>query len=466
MLAPIKLAANRSEADLLAASQVFQDDFVAAEPGVLRRELVRTGEATYIDIVQFRSKADMEDVMEKEKASPVCHAFFAVMDMSAESESDLAIYPSLAHLSLTMEPFKNNISPRLVGLIADQLDARLKRFDRSSFEGAVLAELDDLELKDRARLIADRMHDVLPASLGKRNKLLAAMLHPMDREGDEPEDGQSDERGIRGWGMMPLTMVVGLYGVDEFDGSLGLLRTMTPRWTSEFDVRYFLLADQDRALATMTGWLGDPDRHVRRLVSEGTRPRLPWGVQLPRLITDPSPTLPILTALRDDPEEYVRRSVANHLNDIAKDHPDLVVDLAADWIKGAPPQRLKLLRHACRTLIKRGHAGALKIFGFAPAKIRLDALTVEPATVTLGRVVDADLHDHLDQPNTSGVGYRHRPAFPQGERDPCAEGLQMDNGLAGCRRVPDPAAGPAAAFRHHPAPLRRRPDGFAAHQRP
>ncbi|MCP4381266.1 MAG: DNA alkylation repair protein [Hyphomicrobiales bacterium] len=279
-----------------------------------------------------------------------------------------------------MEPFKNNISPRLVGLIADQLSAHLDGFDRSGFMDGILSELEDLELKDRARLIAHRMHAVLPADPGKRNAILATMLHPMD----DPESDQSDERGIRGWGMMPLGMVVGLYGVDDFDGSLALLRTMTPRWTSEFDVRYFLLADEDRALATMTGWLGDPDYRVRRLVSEGTRPRLPWGVQLPQLVADPSPTLPILTKLRDDPEEYVRRSVANHLNDIAKDHPDLVVQLASGWMKDATPGRLKLLRHACRTLIKQGHASALRVFGFGPAAIRLSSLQVEKRIVTLG----------------------------------------------------------------------------------
>ncbi len=99
---------------------------------------------------------------------------------------------------------------------------------------------------------------------------------------------------------------------------------------------------------------------------------------------DPSPMLPILKALRDDKEEYVRRSVANHLNDIAKDHPDLVADLAHDWMKGADKNRERLVRHACRTLIKNGHPGALKAFGFGKPKITVDSLTIKPKKVNLG----------------------------------------------------------------------------------
>ncbi len=284
-----------------------------------------------------------------------------------------------------MEPFKNHFSAALVSCLADHLAAHLKTFDRAGFETAIISELENLELKERAQLIADHLHRILPKRHKMRNRILLAMLHP---EEEADISLQSNELGIRGWGMLPLCAVVGRHGLDAFEESLAVLKTMTSRFSSELDVRYYLLADQDRALGIMAGWIGDANRHVRRLVSEGTRPRLPWAMQLPRLIADPSPTLPLLEALRDDKEEYVRRSVANHLNDISKDHPDLVADLAQDWMRGADKKREKLLRHACRSLIKQGHPVALNAFGFGKPKIKLQLLTVETPTVEFGQCLD------------------------------------------------------------------------------
>ncbi len=280
-----------------------------------------------------------------------------------------------------MEPFKNFFSPELVTCLSGHLESRVSSFDRRAFEAAILAELGNLELKERAQLIADHVHLALPRDYAERARILAGMLHPDDEgQADQPSDGE----GICGWGVMPLTMVVGQHGVDDFDRSMSLLREMTKRSSSEFGVRYFLLADQDRALKIMGGWITDANRHVRRLVSEGSRPRLPWAMQLPRLMDDPTPTLPILRALRDDREEYVRRSVANHLNDIAKDHPDLIGRLAGAWMRGADRKREKLIRHACRTLIKQGHADALAAFGLGPPDLVLEALVIETPRVTYG----------------------------------------------------------------------------------
>jgi len=284
-----------------------------------------------------------------------------------------------------MEPFKNNFSAALVSRLADHLAIHMKTFDRAGFETAIVGELDHLELKERVLLIADHLHRVLPRRHTSRHRVLLAMLHPDE---DANSSLQSDALGIRGWGMLPLCAVVGRHGLDAFEESLAVLKVMTSRFSSELDVRYYLLADQDRALGIMAGWIDDPNRHVRRLVSEGTRPRLPWATRLPRLIADPSPTLPLLEALRDDEEEYVRRSVANHLNDIAKDHPDLVADLARDWLRGADKQRKKLLRHACRSLIKQGHPLALDVFGFGKPKITLQAFRVETPAVKLGQRLD------------------------------------------------------------------------------
>jgi len=279
-----------------------------------------------------------------------------------------------------MEPFKNNLSSTLVAHISAQLANQLKSFDRNSFEKAILDTLPELELKQRAQLIANQMHAVLPTSAKTRGKIVRAILHPRGREAGQ----QSDADGITGWGMFPLGMLVGQYGIDDFEQSLQLLKEMTGHFSSEFDVRYYLIKDQQRAIDIMAPWAEDPDVHVRRLLSEGTRPRLPWGMQLPQLIADPSPTLPLLQALRDDEDEYVRRSVANHLNDIAKDHPDLVAKLARTWLKDASPAREKLLRHACRTLIKQGHSATLKAFGYSTPKIHLNALELENKQLPFG----------------------------------------------------------------------------------
>jgi len=280
-----------------------------------------------------------------------------------------------------VEPFKNLFSPQLVVCLADHLEKHLASFDRRAFEAPVLGALEALELKARAQLIADHLRLALPDDHGERARILGAMLHPDE---EDHANATSDKDGICGWGVMPLTMVVGQHGLDDFERSLALLKEMTKRSSSEYAVRYFLLADQARALGIMGDWVTDPNYHVRRLVSEGTRPRLPWAMQLPQLMADPAPMLPILEALRDDGEAYVRRSVANHLNDIAKDHPDLVAGLAKKWMRGADKKREKLVRHACRSLIKQGHEGALAAFGLGAPQVRLETLAIETPKVAFG----------------------------------------------------------------------------------
>jgi 3-methyladenine DNA glycosylase AlkC len=283
-----------------------------------------------------------------------------------------------------MEPFKNAISPEVVFSISGLLQKHLPGFDPEPFETTILATLAALELKQRVQLIADQLHAVLPADLTTRNAILAQFLAPTP---ENKLDGTPGKEGLQGWAIYPVTMVIGQHGVANFDESMQLLKEMTKRFTAEFDVRYFLIADQPRALQIMNEWAENADKHVRRLASEGSRPRLPWGAQLSQLVADPTPTLHLLKILRDDSEEYVRRSVANHLNDISKDHPDLIAHLAQEWMQGADKNRERLLRHACRSLIKQGHAVALAAFGIHPPKVNLNDLTIKTATVKFGTAV-------------------------------------------------------------------------------
>jgi 3-methyladenine DNA glycosylase AlkC len=273
------------------------------------------------------------------------------------------------------EAFKNLINAATVAALAERLEAAVPDFDRASFEASANTGLDALELKARVAQVAQAMHPWLghdvPRALGW---LLACMGPPL--EGTEEVTG-----GIVHW---PILHWVQLHGVDHPLQSLTAQMSMTRRFSAEFAVRPLLERDLEGTIAVLTGWLDHPDPHVRRWISEGTRPRLPWGGNIKALQRDPSPTLPILEALHRDPEEYVRRSVANHLNDISKDHPDLAVDIAKRWWNADDKETTKLVRHALRGLIKAGHPGALAVLGYGPPTGLEVQLRLEPDTVAIG----------------------------------------------------------------------------------
>ncbi|MEU9736706.1 DNA alkylation repair protein [Streptomyces sp. NPDC048002] len=175
--------------------------------------------------------------------------------------------------------------------------------------------------------------------------------------------------GLTGWMVWPLTEAVAVAatgdgGDEPFDDGLDLLARLTPRLTAEFALRTFLNADLDRTLAAAHRWTASPDPAVRRLASEGTRPRLPWARQVPSINRDPSVTVPLLDALHTDASDDVRRSVANHLNDISRLDAPLATSAAARWLRGPDPTTPALVRHALRTLVKAGEPVALELVGF------------------------------------------------------------------------------------------------------
>lgn len=286
------------------------------------------------------------------------------------------------------EPFKNSFNRELIAAMAGHLAPATaacgaSSFDEAGFQAAAGRDLDTLELKERSSQIATALHEYLPEDFPTAAEVLRASLHPGENT-ELAAGGGENAHGIRSWAVMPMSQFVARHGLDHFDLSLELLSDMTKRFSSEFAIRSFLLADPGRTLEVMESWVRDPNHHVRRLVSEGTRPRLPWAERLPAFIEDPSPLLPLLEALRDDSSEYVRPSVANNLNDIAKDHPDLVAEIAHRWLKGASKDRERLVRHACRTLIKQGHSGALAALGYGPPRVTLEVLKILTPIVRLG----------------------------------------------------------------------------------
>ena len=203
-----------------------------------------------------------------------------------------------------------------------------------------------------------------------------------------------------------LSDFVARFGADDFDFSLEALRFFTRFGSAEFAVRPFIAAEPERAFAALSEWTRDPHEAVRRLASEGARPRLPWGLQLRELVRDPRPCAVLLEALKDDPSASVRRSVANHLNDISKDHPEWVLDLLETWDLDRESQGW-IARHACRTLIKRGHPRALRLFGFGAAPQVEATLSLQPARLRLGERLGlrAELRSRSARPQRLAVDY-------------------------------------------------------------
>ncbi len=235
-------------------------------------------------------------------------------------------------------------------------------FSAQGFCEAALTDLEPLALMQRGQHIAKALHQFLPGSYAEAVAILTAAL--------TPEQTEADEFGLAVFFYLPHSCFIAEYGQDEqynhgqdpFETSMAALHALTTRFTSEFAIRPFLIQQPERTLATISNWLTDPNPHVRRLCSEGTRPKLPWGKRIASFIADPQPTLPILDALKNDASLYVRRSVANHLGDIAKDHPDIAFSTCERWLQAGASSDLQwLIRHAVRHPAKKGNARALAI---------------------------------------------------------------------------------------------------------
>lgn len=259
-------------------------------------------------------------------------------------------------------PLKHLLGQEAIACLANNIQSVDASFPASRFCESALAGIEPLAIMQRGLHIAKALHEVLPGNYQAAVQVLMASL--------TPEKSETEEMGLAGFFYLPHSFFVSEYGQDEhhnsgndpFDASMLALHALTMRFTSEYAIRTFLIKQQQRTLEKVDQWLTDPNPHVRRLCSEGTRPRLPWGKRLASFVANPRPTLPILESLKNDPSLYVRRSVANHLGDIAKDHPDLVYATCERWLQqGANTDLQWLIRHAVRYPAKKGDARALKI---------------------------------------------------------------------------------------------------------
>lgn len=271
---------------------------------------------------------------------------------------------------------KDGLGAPAVKRLGQALTEAWPEFDSRGFRREALKGLTDLELKERVNHLIRVMDGFLPAEYPKA-------LRVVERAGNKfPTGGSGDS--LAGFAVWPLIDWVPTRGLGHFDASLKALKNLTPVFTAEFAVRPFLLKDPEEALAHLRLWVDHENKHVRRWVSEGTRPRLPWGCRLPMFIENPGPVLDLLEKLKDDPSEYVRRSVANSLNDIAKDHPQQVVKTCRAWNKGASGQRKSLIRHGLRTLVKQGDRGALSILGFSTNPKTEVTIKLSSGTLAIG----------------------------------------------------------------------------------
>ncbi|MCC5807711.1 MAG: hypothetical protein JJU00_15410 [Opitutales bacterium] len=274
------------------------------------------------------------------------------------------------------EPWKNQYGPEIPRRIAEMVAAVHPPFDHAAFLRDALGGYEALELMDRGRRIAEALRTHLPSGYGEAVRIIVASAAvPVAR----------DDGPMSGFLFLPHTLFVGTYGLGHFEESMAAQYELTQRFTAEFSIRPFLEKFPDATLERLRAWARDPDQHVRRLVSEGTRPRLPWAARLRRFQMNPRPVIALLELLKDDPELYVRRSVSNNLNDIGKDHPDLLVETARHWMEGASPDRRRLVRHALRSAVKRGDPAALAVLGYGSgAQVSVRNLSVTPARVRKG----------------------------------------------------------------------------------
>lgn len=251
-------------------------------------------------------------------------------------------------------------------------------FDAAAFQSRVMSRLPDLELKARIAWIAECLVAQLPQDFASASELICAAL-PAPLDPTRRDDDFGD------FIVAPFGVVVEQLGLEAPDLALDLFEEITQRFSMEMSIRAFLNRWPDQVLARMEIWTEHDNYHVRRLVSEGTRPRLPWAQ---KIALDPTRPLPLLDRLHADPTRYVTRSVANHLNDISRIAPAEVFGRFADWRRQARQSEDELdwmQRHALRTLLKAGDDRALDVLGYRPdAQVGLVALQVARQDVVIG----------------------------------------------------------------------------------
>ncbi len=277
------------------------------------------------------------------------------------------------------ELLKSFFSPALVRRLAADVARVHPIFPTRAFVKQACAGLEELELLDRGRHIARALGTYLPEPYPESIGVLLRSLGP------EHASEELVGAGMAPFFYLPHVIFVAERGLDHFDLSMRAQYELTKRFSAEFSIRSYIAGDPERTFAVLRTWTRDANAHVRRLVSEGTRLRLPWANRVPWLDSNPERVIELLDLLKDDPTTLVRRSVANNLNDLGKVRPELLMRTCATWLKGASAERHALVEHALRSAVKRGEADALQLLGYGKkASLSIENVRFEPPRVAIG----------------------------------------------------------------------------------
>jgi 3-methyladenine DNA glycosylase AlkC len=289
------------------------------------------------------------------------------------------------------EPLKNMYNTQFIQNLSTALHSVDRSFPVDNFTQQVLNdEWEKRELKDRMRHITHCLRAALPTDYRTSLDILRqAAAHPLLLHYT--------------FQMMICPDFVEVYGLQDWDASLPALEQFTQQCSAEFAVRPFIVQDTERMMAQMLQWAAHENHHLRRLASEGCRPRLPWAMALPAFKADPSPILPILETLKHDESEYVRRSVANNLNDIAKDNPQVVLATLKQWNQTQSKNMQWLINHGLRTLAKAGNAEALALLGFGEMLVEVQNLTIQPTSINMGEDITFSFEVTSKSPDTQSL---------------------------------------------------------------
>jgi 3-methyladenine DNA glycosylase AlkC len=272
---------------------------------------------------------------------------------------------------------KDKLDEQAISQISQVLSMCLADFPQQKFINQALNGLNELELKQRGDHLIVVLADYLPENFADAaDVLLAVKSHWLNL---------SSADSWASFSVWPLIDYVAVYGLHQPEIALNVLKNLTSLFSAEFAIRPFIEQHFDITYQHLLGWTSDPDEHVRRLASEGRRPRLPWGKKLTQFCINPDPLLPILDQLKDDASLYVRRSVANNLNDIAKDHPAKVISICQSWSVDASAERQWVIRHALRSLVKSGYSEAFVLLGYSNnAQLTIPIFQLIETSVVLG----------------------------------------------------------------------------------
>ncbi len=263
-------------------------------------------------------------------------------------------HAALSTFNIMAEPLKNIYNPAFFQEFSTAVSSVVPGFNTTKFLADCKRDgWEQMELKQRMRHLSSVLNKYLQGDYKKKISQVLKIMNALPAK-------SSTQYGSLAYMLIPD--FVEQYGLEETGLSLKAMEKITAFTSCEFAIRPYLIRYPQEVMAQMLLWSKHPSDKVRRFASEGCRPRLPWAIAIPSLKRSPLPILPVLENLKNDPSEFVRRSVANNLNDIAKDHPDLVIIIAKSW-QGSSPETDKLIKHGCRSLLRQAHADALNLFG-------------------------------------------------------------------------------------------------------